>query len=573
MTKISELPNTTSANAADILPLVQDGVTKKISKENILNGVVTDGDSRLTNARTPTGNAGGDLGGTYPNPTINTVPINKGGTGSTTAGGARTALSVPAISDLTSHTGNTSNPHSVTASQVGAIATSARGAANGVASLDSGGLIPDAEIPATITRDSELTAGLSTKADSSALTSHTGNTSNPHSVTAAQVGNTTAQWNASQLQGISVSTTAPANGQVLKYNGTAWTPSTDETASGGEGGEINTGSNVGVGGVGVFKQKTGTNLEFRNVNAGSNKINVALDAVNNEIDLDVNENNLTLGSIGGTLPINKGGTGSITPGDARTALDVPSNSDFTSHTGNTSNPHSVTAAQVGNTTAQWNASQLQGVSVSDTSPTNGQVLKYNGTLWIPSTDETGGGGGAVPGLGYKHDYWYYTHKFTGNSVISVQYGWYIYSPFIVTDNVIVESIANENTTTNATGTLLCGLYTSVNGLPTTLIREFGKIPLNTAGVTQYPAFSPLSLNAGVYWLCHQLEGTTSSVSFRSMTASIYGNFYVGSDTPGNTTAFSCYRTVNRFPDVPLPATAETTLIQLSSVAPVTWFKA
>lgn len=40
---------------------------------------------------------------------------------------------------------------------------------------------------------------------------------------------------------------------------------------------------------------------------------------------------------------------------------------------------------------------LQGVAVSATSPTTGQVLKYNGTAWAPGTDEegTGGGGGSV----------------------------------------------------------------------------------------------------------------------------------------------------------------------------------
>ncbi len=39
----------------------------------------------------------------------------------------------------------------------------ARNVANGLAPLDGGGLIPDTNIPATITRDSELTAGLATK--------------------------------------------------------------------------------------------------------------------------------------------------------------------------------------------------------------------------------------------------------------------------------------------------------------------------------------------------------------------------------------------------------------------------
>ena len=50
-------------------------------------------------------------------------------------------------------------------------------------------------------------------------------------------------------------------------------------------GEANTASNVNVGGVGVFKQKTGVNLEFRGVNNSNAGISVTLDAPNNEIDL------------------------------------------------------------------------------------------------------------------------------------------------------------------------------------------------------------------------------------------------------------------------------------------------
>lgn len=53
-----------------------------------------------------------------------------------------------------------------------------------------------------------------------------------------------------------------------------------------------TASNVGVGGVGVFKQKTGINLEFRNINAGSSKITVTNDSANNEIDIDVAQANI-----------------------------------------------------------------------------------------------------------------------------------------------------------------------------------------------------------------------------------------------------------------------------------------
>lgn len=47
------------------------------------------------------------------------VSVSDGGTGASSAAAARTNLGVPATTDLTSHTGNTSNPHSVTKAQVG----------------------------------------------------------------------------------------------------------------------------------------------------------------------------------------------------------------------------------------------------------------------------------------------------------------------------------------------------------------------------------------------------------------------------------------------------------------------
>lgn len=62
---------------------------------------------------------------------------------------------------------------------------------------------------------------------------------------------------------------------------------------GGGGGETNTASNVGTAGVGVFKQKTALDLEFKKLNAGSSKVTITDDTGNSEVDVDVVPSNFT----------------------------------------------------------------------------------------------------------------------------------------------------------------------------------------------------------------------------------------------------------------------------------------
>lgn len=45
-----------------------------------------------------------------------------------------------------------------------------------------------------------------------------------------------------------------------------------------------------------------------------------------------------------------------------------------------------TSLAVNNTAPLWNANQLQGFNLSNTSPSNGQILKYNGTNWAPAVE-------------------------------------------------------------------------------------------------------------------------------------------------------------------------------------------
>lgn len=70
--------------------------------------------------------------------------------------------------------------------------------------------------------------------------------------------------------------------------GTAWT-----TISAGGGGESNTASNIGTGGVGVFKNKVGVDLRFKKINAGSGAILITDDTGNDEVDIDIPDNGVS----------------------------------------------------------------------------------------------------------------------------------------------------------------------------------------------------------------------------------------------------------------------------------------
>lgn len=63
-------------------------------------------------------------------------------------------------------------------------------------------------------------------------------------------------------------------------------------------------------------------------------------------------------------------------------------------TGNYINPTwivSLSPSKVGNSTAQWNASSLQGYPVDSGVPESGQALVFSGTKWVPSGITATGG--------------------------------------------------------------------------------------------------------------------------------------------------------------------------------------
>ncbi|RJP69034.1 MAG: hypothetical protein C4532_11820 [Candidatus Abyssobacteria bacterium SURF_17] len=128
------------------------------------------------------------------------------------------------------------------------------------------------------------------------------------------------------------------------------------------GGEVNTGSNVGAGGVGPFDAKVDVDLQFRNINAASSKITVTHDDPNNEIDIDV-------------VP------GQISHQDLNGA-GTSTHSEIDTHLGSTSNPHGVTAAQAG-AAEDDHAHALDDLTdVTITTPAEGEFIRRGAGGWV-----------------------------------------------------------------------------------------------------------------------------------------------------------------------------------------------
>ena len=223
----------------------------------------------------------------------------------------------------------------------------------------------------SITHQNLIGAGTNTHAQ---IDTHIGNTTNPHTVTKSQVSLGNVENLKVNLVAIAPPTVTDdsgsgyavgsrwidvtANKEYVCVDATSSAAVWSDTTAGAGGGESNTASNQGAGGVGLFKTKSGVDLEFKNINAGSSKVTITDDVANDEVDIDIAEGNIVHQNLSGA------GTNTHTQIDthiadgtihfteasidhtAITNIGTNSHAQIDTHIGNTANPHSTVVSNL-----------------------------------------------------------------------------------------------------------------------------------------------------------------------------------------------------------------------------------
>ncbi|QLY26834.1 tail fiber domain-containing protein [Bdellovibrio sp. KM01] len=166
-------------------------------------------------------------------------------------------------------------------------------------------------------------------------------------------GNDSRFGNATKVQGVNVSSTAPTSGQVLRYDGSsAWLAAT---------------------------------LAISDISGLSTQLS-------NKVDSTMFPTTCTAGqSLSFITPANRFDCYTISITESQISGTISAAKISGNISGNAAGFTGSLSGDVSGTQSTTSVDKIKGVSVDTTAPTTGQVLKYNGTMWAPAADSSNSG--------------------------------------------------------------------------------------------------------------------------------------------------------------------------------------
>jgi len=204
-----------------------------------------------------------------------------------------------------------------------------------------------------------------------------------------------------KIQSVSVSTTAPGTGQVLKYNGTSWSPATDNSSTTTVTNDLITGGTTNALSAeqgktlkGLVDGKLGSAAVFSGDVTGTysattvakiQSVSVSTTAPNNGQVLKYNGTSWSPAADNSSTTTV---TNDLITGGTTNALSAEQGKTLKGLVDGKLGSAAVFSGDVTGTYSATTVTKIQSVSVSTTTPGNGQVLKYNGTSWSPAADNS-----------------------------------------------------------------------------------------------------------------------------------------------------------------------------------------